>query len=224
MTGPVDQLDRLGEERPAGAGRIDAGIVGVVDVPLDLGVDDAARQDQVVSLVPKPLPVRPVGSGSTDAEKIELITLPAMRTCIVPPFWAMGSMRPVTGFAAGWRPSAAARRRRRRCRTEKGLAAGVLANAKRLCCSPTLTLVFWTSPPIKRFWIERLTVTVELRASRLARNVAIAVGVDRDVVHAQAERDISRARRGDQQDVLGLAADVVVADLGVELALPRRPR
>ena len=91
MTGPVDQLDRLGEERPAGACRVDEGVVGVADVAFDLGVDDAARQDQVL-LVPKPLPVRPVGSGSTEAEKIELITLPAIRTCIVPPFWAIGSM------------------------------------------------------------------------------------------------------------------------------------
>src|SRR5262245_26092292 len=57
---------------------------------------------------------------------------------------------------------------------EKGLDGGVLANVKRLWLSPTLTLVFSTSPPISTLPIERLTVTNELRASRLARKDEMA--------------------------------------------------
>ena len=75
----------------------------------------------------------------------------------------------VNGFdLRGWRPSAAVRRRRHRCRSVEDAGRGKLANVKRLWASPTLMLVFSTSPPINRFSIERLTVTVELRASRLA--------------------------------------------------------
>ena len=44
------------------------------------------------------------------------------------------------------------------------------------------------------------------------------VGIDRDVVHAQTERDIAGPRRGEQHHIIGLAADVEVGDLGVELA------
>ena len=91
----------------------------------------------------------------------------------------------------------------------------------RLWNSPTLMLVFSTSPPINRFWIERLTVTLELVASRLAVSDCDRQAVDRDVIHAQPERDVPRAGRGDQEDVVGLAADVEVADLGVELAFRR---
>ena len=88
---------------------------------------------------------------------------------------------------------------------------------KRLWDSPTLMLVFSTSPPMNRFWIERLTVTLELRASRLARKRGDGEAVDRHVVHAQAERDIPRAGGATNEHVVGLAADVVVADLGIEL-------
>ena len=88
----------------------------------------------------------------------------------------------------------------------------------RLWSSPTFTLVFWTSPPISRLPIERLTVTLESIASRLAVSDEMMFAVDRDVIHAQAERDVARARRGEQEHVVGLAADVEVADLGVELA------
>src|SRR4051812_37324232 len=79
------------------------------------------------SLVPKPLPVRPVGSGSTPAEKIELITLPAMRPCIVPPFWAMGWILPVAGLGVGLATDGGGWPLNAPPPAEKTLAAGVLA-------------------------------------------------------------------------------------------------
>ena len=38
---------------------------------------------------------------STDAEKSELVTLPAIRAFSVPPFWAMGSRLLVSGLVWG---------------------------------------------------------------------------------------------------------------------------
>ena len=46
----------------------------------------------------------------------------------------------------------------------------------------------------------------------------MASAIDRDVIHAQPERDVARARRGEQEHIIGLAADVEVGDFGVELA------
>ena len=46
----------------------------------------------------------------------------------------------------------------------------------RLWHSPTFMLVFWTSPPISRLPIERLTVTLESVASRLAVSDGDGVG------------------------------------------------
>ena len=42
----------------------------------------------------RPLPCRACESGraSTEAEKTELVTLPAIRAFMVPPFWAKGSV------------------------------------------------------------------------------------------------------------------------------------
>ena len=53
---------------------------------------------------------------------------------------------------------------------EKTLAAGAFVSANRLWAYPAWMLVFSTVPPMNRFWIDRLTVTVELVASRLARS------------------------------------------------------
>ena len=55
---------------------------------------------------------------------------------------------------------------------------------------------------MNKFPIDRLTVTVELVASRLARSDWMGQAVDRHIVHAQAEGDVARARRGDQDTLL----------------------
>ena len=100
MTGPCDQLTDLGEERPAGARRVDQRVVVLLMFPSTLAL--MTPRGRIRScVVPKPLPVKPVGSGSTEAEKIELITLPAIRTCMVPPFWAIGSMLAGEGVDLG---------------------------------------------------------------------------------------------------------------------------
>ena len=83
-------------------------------------------------------------------------------------------------------------------------------------------LVFSTLPPMFMFWIDRLTVTDELVASRFDPERLDRQAVDRRVVHAEAERDVARARGGDQHHVVGLAADEEVADLRVERPLDGR--
>ena len=70
-------------------------------VPLDLGVDDAPRQDEVLPAA-EPVSGREArGSGSTEAEKTELVTFPAIRAFMVPPFCAKGSGRSVSGLTWG---------------------------------------------------------------------------------------------------------------------------
>ncbi len=101
----------------------------------------------------------------------ELVMLPAIRALIVPPFWAIGSSSPVTGCS--WGLATVGGGSPKKTPLPGGRAdssAGKLANVKRLWHSPTLMLVFSTSPPMSRLPIERLTVTVELVASRLARS------------------------------------------------------
>ena len=60
----------------------------------------------------------------------------------------------------------------------------------------------------------RFTVTVELTAPRLACRFWMNSVLIGRIVHAQAEGDVSRAGRSDQDHVVGLAADEEVADLG----------
>ena len=132
--GPTHQLDFLGEEGPAVALRLDEGIARVADISLDLGVDDAAGQNQIL-LASEDVAGQAGRVGfDSDAEKIELITLPAIRTCIVPPFWAMGSIRPLTGLTWGLATVGGGSPKKAPLPDEKTLAAGVSANAKRSCC------------------------------------------------------------------------------------------
>ena len=69
---------------------------------LDLHVDDAARQDDVIGCSEReglagdvwtrnwPGLLIPDGFGSTETEMIELVTLPAIRPWMAPPPWARG--------------------------------------------------------------------------------------------------------------------------------------
>ncbi len=65
-------------------------VSGIVDRPLDLGVDDATWQNEVVARAEQRCVFEPAGLGSTEAEKTELVTLPAIRATMVPPFLREG--------------------------------------------------------------------------------------------------------------------------------------
>ena len=115
VDGPGEEcLVRVGHER----------VIRVVDGPFDLGVDHTARQHEITRLAAKEFRELPCdGSPSTDAVKIELVMLPAIRAFIVPPFWAMGSMLLVMGLIWGLATVGGSRRRRRRDRPRRGSAA-----------------------------------------------------------------------------------------------------
>ena len=89
----------------------------VVDGALELQVDLAPRQDEVLRrperedrgwscvsnwpLLSTTEGASPDGFGSTEAEITELTMLPAIRPVIVPPFWAQGSRVAVSGETRG---------------------------------------------------------------------------------------------------------------------------
>ena len=81
MTGAVRQVHGLGEERLDRCSACSTRhCPSCLIVPFDLGVDHAARQDQVrVIAAEERCRTILAGIGSTDAEKTELITLPAIR-------------------------------------------------------------------------------------------------------------------------------------------------
>src|SRR5262249_22823396 len=110
------------------------------------------------------------GLGSFDAEKTELVTLPAIRTFMVPPFWANGSVCWVRTFVWGLAMVGGRLPQKTPLPLVTNEDGGTSANVNRLCAAPTVTLVLVTSPPIKTLPIERLTVTCELVASRWTVN------------------------------------------------------
>ena len=91
-------------------------VSGIVDRSLDLGVDDATWQDERRARAERNSYSRPGGVGSTEAEKTELVTFPAIRAIIVPPFCAKGSDVASHGLIWGLMIVAVDRRRRRLCR------------------------------------------------------------------------------------------------------------
>ena len=74
-------MDDSREERPACTAAIDQRVVRIVDRPLELDVDDAARQDQVSGWCRTPLSGRIAVTGPdwTEAEMTELMMVPAIR-------------------------------------------------------------------------------------------------------------------------------------------------
>ena len=68
----------------------------------------------------------------------------------------------------------------------------------------------------------RFTVTAEPMAPRLAWRFWMNSVLIARVVHAAAEVDVARAGRGHQDDVVRLAADEEVADLGADVGVGGR--